>query len=263
MIGSLLDLHKYPIDRPGSPQYQALVERCRRDLARDGMFNLEGFLKDGGARSAVGEIEPVMRAASFLHKRQHNIYFRKEIEGLTPDHPALRLCETINHTVCGDQLPDSIVGRIYEFAPLVRFLSDAMDKPQLYLMDDPLARINVMAYRDGEALNWHFDRSEFTVTLLLQAPSGGGDFQYRSDLRSDDDPNYAGVARLLEGNDPQMRTLKMAAGTLNVFRGKNTAHRVSTIRGERERLVTVFSYYERPGVMFSEEERIGFFGRAA
>jgi hypothetical protein len=31
--------------------------------------------------------------------------------------------------------------------------------------------------------------------------------------------------------------------------------------GDRDRIVAVFSYYERPGVMFSAEERIGFYGR--
>ena len=35
------------------------------------------------------------------------------------------------------------------------------------------------------------------------------------------------------------------------------------VEGERERMIAVFSYYERPGVMFTEEERIGFYGRAA
>ena len=38
-------------------------------------------------------------------------------------------------------------------------------------MDDRIAGANVMTYYDGEARNWHFDRSEFTTTLLLQAPS--------------------------------------------------------------------------------------------
>ncbi|WP_292180397.1 hypothetical protein [Mesorhizobium sp.] len=36
-----------------------------------------------------------------------------------------------------------------------------------------------------------------------------------------------------------------------VFRGKNTAHRVATVEGERERMIAVFSYYEKPSVMFS------------
>ena len=66
------------------------------------------------------------------------------------------------------------------------FLAEVMGKPQLHTMADPLARANVMAYRAGDALNWHFDRSEFTTTLLLQAPDAGGDFQYRRDLRSDE-----------------------------------------------------------------------------
>ncbi len=50
--------------------------------------------------------------------------------------------------------------------------------------------------------------------------------------------------------------------TLNVFRGKNTAHMVSTVRGTRQRIIAVFSYFERPGVVFSREEQIGFYGRA-
>ncbi len=128
-------------------------------------------------------------------------------------------------------------------------------------MTDPLARVNVMAYRAGEALNWHFDRSEFTTTLLLQAPEKGGEFEYRTDLRSANDPNYAGVAELLEGRDPQVQRIRLSAGTLNVFRGKNTAHRVTPVAGRVERFIAVFSYYEKPDVMFSDAERLGFYGR--
>ncbi len=120
-----------------------------------------------------------------------------------------------------------------------------------------------MEYRASEALNWHFDRSEFTTTLLLQAPDGGGNFEYRSDLRSDDDPNYEGVAALLEGRDQKVERLHLSAGTLNVFKGKNTAHRVTPVEGDHARIIAVFSFYDRPGVLFSEEERIGFYGRAA
>jgi hypothetical protein len=259
----ILDLDRYPLDRLDSPVGQALVARCKADLAANGMFNLEGFLRPGALAQAVAELTPVMQTAAFTHRRAHNIYFRKEVPGLPPDHPALRLCETVNHTVCADQIPGTVPVRVYEWPPFAAFLAATMDKPALYTMDDPLARVNVMAYRDGEALNWHFDRSEFTTTLLLQRPEGGGDFEYRTDLRSHDDPNYDGVARLLEGRDPAVKLLRLSAGTLNVFRGKNTAHRVTPVEGDRARIMTVFSFYERPGVRFSEEERIGFYGRAA
>ena len=259
----LIDFDRYPLDREGSGEWAALVEKSRTALAADGMFNLEGFLRPGVAEKAVAEVRPVMETKSHEHRRSHNIYFKPDIPDLAPDHPALRKVETISHTVCADQIPDSVVLSIYQYEPLIRFLAATMDKPRLHAMQDPLARANVMSYRDGEALNWHFDRSEFTTTLLLQAAEQGGDFEYRTDLRSDDDPNYEGVARLLEGRDPQSKIMRVKPGTLNVFRGKNTAHRVTTVRGNRDRMIAVFSYYERPGVMFSPEERLGFYGRAA
>jgi hypothetical protein len=227
------------------------------------MYNLEGLVRPEALVRALAEIKPVMDTLSFVHKRSHNIYFKKEVPGLHPDHPALRLVDTINHTVCCDQIPQSVPTWIYEWPQFAVFLAATLEKETLFTMRDPLARMNVMCYRDGEALNWHFDRSEFTTTLLLQAPDEGGDFQHRAKLRTDTDPNYDGVARLLEGKDNDVKTLKLSAGTLNVFKGKNTLHRVTPCKGPRERYIAVFCYYERPGVMFSKEEQIGFYGRAA
>ena len=258
----ILDLERYPLDKPGSTEWLALVGQCRADLANTGMYNLEGFVRPQALERALREIRPVMDTLSFTHRRLHNIYFKKDVAGLAPDHPALRRVETVNHTVCGDQIPEGVPLWIYEWPQFAVFLAATVDKETLYTMRDSLARVNVMAYREGEALNWHFDRSEFTTTLLLQAPEAGGDFQYRPQLRTDSDPNYDGVARLLTGQDPEVKTLKIAAGTLNVFRGKNTAHRVTPSVGARERVIAVFSYYERPGVMFSRDEQIGFYGRA-
>jgi len=259
----ILDLDRYPLHQPGTNLWLDLVSRCRADLAREGMFNLEGFVKPEALVQAIAEIRPVMDTLSFTHRRRHNIYFRKDIPGLAPDHPALQLCDTVNHTVCADQIMQTVPLWIYEWSHFITFLAAAMGKEALFPARDALARVNVMSYRAGEALNWHFDRSEFTTTLLLQAPEEGGDFVYRSDLRSDDDPNYEGVARLLRGEDPEVKTLKLSAGTLNVFRGKNTAHKVSTVKGDRERLIAVFAYFDRPGVVYSREDQLGFYGRTS
>ena len=168
--------------------------------------------------------------------------------------------ETINHTLCGDQIAEPL-RQIYEWPELAAFLAQVMQKPILYPMDDPLACANVMGYYEGEGLNWHFDRSEFTTTLLLQASRKGGDFQYRQALRSDQDQNYDGIARLLRGEDSEVSTLQLGAGDLNVFKGVNTAHRVTPPVGDRARVITVFTYYETPGRMFSDEENQGFYGR--
>ena len=259
----ILDLDGYPLDRPGSPEWLRLVSRCRADLASDGMFNLVDLMKPAAVARAMEEIRPVMESLSFVHKRSHNIYFKKEVPGLAPDHPALRLVDTMSHTVCGDQISQSVLTWIYEYPQFVVFLAACMEKETLYTMRDPLARLNVMSYREGEALNWHFDRSEFTTTLLLQKPEAGGEFEYRSNMRSDSDPNYDGIARLLEGGGNDVKVMSVNPGTLNVFKGKNTLHRVTPVKGQKDRYVAVFSYYERPGVVFSKEDQLGFYGRAA
>ena len=261
-IEEIVDLERYPLDAPGTDAWSALVSRCRTDLDKNGMFNLEGFLRPAIAEEIAGRIQPVMDTSSFTHARDHNIYFDNDIDGLNSDHPALKKMQTVNHTVCADQIEGNPVMVLYQWQPFIEFLAATMQKAELYPMADPLARVNVMAYHEGEALNWHFDRSEFTTTLLLQSPEKGGEFQYRSDLRTDEDQNFDGVARLLAGLDDQVRNLALAPGTLNVFKGKNTAHRVAPVKGARSRVIAVFSYYETAGKQFTEQERIGFYGRA-
>lgn len=259
----ILNLDTYPLDKPGSPEWQALVQRCREDLARDGMFSLEGLMKPEVAQGAADALAGKFKTESFLHKRAHNIYFKDTVDGLAPDHPALKKVETSNNTLCADQFPGSPVLRLYDWPPFTEFLAATMDKQALYTMDDPLARLNIMSYNADQALNWHFDRSEFTTTMLLQAPEEGGEFIYSPELRSDDDPNYAGVEALLKGEDPNMRSITLAPGTLNIFRGKNSPHRVGTVKGDKARVIAVFTFYERPGMRFTDEENIGFYGRAS
>ncbi|WP_146344646.1 HalD/BesD family halogenase [Phaeobacter marinintestinus] len=258
----ILDLERYPLDRPDTPEWQALVTSCRADLDAGGMFSLDGLMDpDVAADMAVG-LQAAFATESFRHQRDHNIYFRKSVPGLADDHPALTRFHTSNDTLCGDQVAGSAADRLYHWPMFARFLAATMGKPALFPMDDPLAGLNVMSYGEGQALNWHFDRSEFTTTLLLQAPAEGGDFVYRTDLRRDDDPNYEGVARLLRGEDDQVQVLRLKPGTLNVFRGKNTPHRVTPVMGDRARVISVFSFFDTPGVRFTDDERIGFYGRA-
>ena len=261
-IHTLIDLQTYPLDEPGSEPWLALVQRCRADLEAAGMFELPGFLKSQALAECVAKVSPRMASESAEIRREHNIYFLDRVEGLPDDHPALRKITTINHTLCADQLRDTPLTQVYEWPQFRQFIAATMQLPVLHVMDDELARVNVLSYRPGEALNWHFDRSEFTTTLLLQRAGKDGMFQYRRGLRTDSDPNYEGVARMLTGQDPEVTSADLEPGALNVFRGRNTAHRVTTVAGDQERLVAVFSLYEKPGVRFTETENLGFYKRA-
>jgi hypothetical protein len=68
---------------------------------------------------------------------------------------------------------------------------------------------------------------------------------------------------MIAGNDPEVISVDVEPGALNVFRGHNTAHRVTTVSGDKERMVAVFSLYEKPGVRFSNSENMGFYRRTS
>ena len=263
LMHEILDLDRYPLHAPASDGWGLLVEQCQHALACDGMFSLEGLLRQSIAEQSVEHLEPKFDGESFHHVRDHNIYFENNVPNLTEHHPALQRVRTSNYTLCGDVLLGEPVHRLYHWPKFATFLAAVMGKEILYTMEDELAGLNVMSYQQGQQLNWHFDRSEFTTTMLLQSPDSGGEFMYRSDLRTDAEPNYEGVAKLLRGEDNKVRKLTLSPGTLNVFKGKNTLHRVTPVQGPKSRVIAVFSFYEKTGVRFSEQERIGFYGRAS
>ena len=65
----------------------------------------------------------------------------------------------------------------------------------------------------------------------------------------------------MQHDNPDRQQLVVSPGNLNVFRGKNTLHRVSPVKGSRDRIIAVFSYYETKGVQVSDEEYLGLYGR--
>ena len=198
-----IDLDRYPIDRPESTETTCPHRKCEgRTGARRHVQS--GRLSQARRRppSAIAEGEADARSGFLQHTREHNIYFKPSDRRLAGRPSGARKVKTTNHTICTDQLAGSLVRRSMSTRPGGFSRRQSWRSLTLHIMADPLAGANVMAYRDGEALNWHFDRSEFTTTLLLQKPEAGGEFEYRTDLRSDSDPNYDGVARLLLGADP-------------------------------------------------------------
>jgi len=262
VIDAIVDTERYPFGDLEQPRTRALIERCRASLAETGTFSLEGFLREETLAEAVDQIAPLMARAAHRHVARHNVYFTDHVPDLPAGHGALVPLESANYTLTCDQLQDTHVRKVYEWDALLGFLVAVLDRPNLYRMDDPLARLNVMGYGEGDALNWHFDRSQFTVTLLLQQSREGGVFEYRRHLRTDTEPRYEAVARLLAGEDREVRALPLPAGTLNVFAGRYAAHRVTPVLGARQRMVAILSYVEEPDMAFSAEDRIRFYGRS-
>ena len=100
------------------------------------------------------------------------------------------------------------------------------------------------------------------MTLLLQAPRNGRQFQYVRDLRDADagDMNYQGVGDVLDGRTAPF-DLAISPGTLVLFRGRNSIHRVTPTIGPLTRILVVLAYNNVPGISLSEAARMTFFGR--
>ena len=97
---------------------------------------------------------------------------------------------------------------------------------------------------------------------MIQTPNDGGIFEYVKDVRDADsgEMNYAHSGAIIDGNVP-VKTLAMDAGTLVLFRGRNSMHHVTPVKGARTRMLVVLAYNTRPGVSLSESARMTFFGR--
>ena len=70
------------------------------------------------------------------------------------------------------------------------------------------------------------------------------------------------VTGLLDGKRDGVVELPFSAGTLLIFGGNQTIHRVTRVQGERPRLVPVLCYSENPGQVNSESVRQLFWGRS-
>ena len=61
--------------------------------------------------------------------------------------------------------------------------------------------------------------------------------------------------------EPQ--TLSMRPGTLVLFRGRDSIHRVTPTEGDRQRILVVLAFNAEEGIALSEKARMTFFGRLA
>ncbi len=255
-----VDLERYPIDRLDSPEGQALVARCQADMVARGVSQLPGFLTP----LAIGEILATARQLSpqgWASESTHNVYFTPLAEA-SPHSSDSMPQRSAKRAIAYDLVPADLPLRVvYESAALTEFVRRVLHKPALYRSADPLDALEIAVFEPGQELGWHFDNSEFSITIMLQMPDGGGEFQFLRALRSDDDANEHGVLGVLKGDHGAVETLPSAPGTLALFHGYHAMHRVTAVQGSRPRINTVLTYGEQPDMTLSPLTQKLFYGR--
>ncbi len=261
-LGQIVDLDRYPIDRLDSSGGEALVAEARAALGELGACDLRGFLRPEAIAAAV-EGALAVRDKAYRTEQTHDVEFSGlAADSLAEDDPRRTRIRSGKEGTALDDIPaDSPVRTLYESGELLRFVAAALERDPLYRSEDPLGAMNYMYYAPGDELGWHFDGADFVVTLLLQAPEAGGTFEYAPMLRSEDDRNDAGVRDLLAGDRGPIRTMSGEPGTLALFRGHWSPHRVTPIEGSRVRINAVLSYAGAPGHRLNAETYRLFYGR--
>ena len=256
MLEDVVNLNEVPIDDA------EFTEKCRRELHQKGVVTLHNFLKRETVDELVKEAK-IQSSLAYFTNSTHNVYLTPKNESLGSEHVFNRQLNSSKGCITTDQIPEySKLKELYFSDIFKNFISNVVNEEALYEYADPLSSINVHYAAEGQELNWHFDNSKFAITLLLQAPDRGGNFEYVSDLRNAEknEMNFIGVESVLSGKTAINR-LDTRPGTLILFRGKNSIHRVTPTEGPRERILVVLAYNSKAGISLSESARMTFFGR--
>lgn len=258
----LIDRDRYPIEDLSRPACRALVARCRAELAERQVCVIPGFI-DADALERMAAEAAAATADGYRRPGLRTCYVQSAPDPDWPDdHPGRRLLVHQTKIAAYDQIRGwSLIDRLYRWAPLRALAAAILGKQRLYLNDCPFQSLNLIALEAGDESGWHFDPdNEYTITLLLQAAEAGGEFEIAPKLRSETDPAFDAVHRVLDGARAGVVRVERAPGSLVVFHGHHSLHRVTPVEGGRVRLVAVMGYEERPGVVGAAEMNVAICG---
>lgn len=258
IIEDIVDLVSHPIAK------QKFVAQCRTTLDHDGVLVLSDFIKPSAVDAMLLESEAGLDQAYFC-AQSHSVYLTPPDPSFSESHPLNRKVVSSKGCICDDVIGKSSPLRtLYDDPGFRRFVASVTGQAELHSYADSLSSINIHYANRNEELGWHFDNSSFAITLLIQKPDAGSRFEYITNLRNADtgEMNFEGVEALLDG-ELKPDALSMEAGTLVLFRGRNSIHRVSPNESDKIRMLAVLAYNEKVGVELSESARMTFYGRLA
>lgn len=233
----------------------------RRQFDESGICVLEEFLASQAVDALLKDIAPLVCDA-YVSTTYSTVYLRPADRGFPAGHPRRLEQLTRVGTVAEDQLSlTSPLRKIHESTAFRRLVGAIVGVSSLHGYVDGLSSVNVLVFQAGHELGWHFDEAEYAVTLLLKAAAAGGVFQYAPNLRSCNGENFANVRQLLGGGGVVHSLDPLRAGTLLLFRGRYSLHRVTPVSAGAPRIVAVLSYDSKPDRRLSTHDRELFFGR--
>jgi hypothetical protein len=237
----------------GLDAVSADIGRYQRELRERGVSVIPGFVPPDVIAAMVEECDALADEA-FHQDVMGTPYLELPDDGWPDGHPRVTWARSAVHTIGYDQFPGgSRIRDLYERNDLLAFLGTVLGREPLYRYADPIGALNVAVMVDGDVLDWHFDQTDFVVSLAIQSSDRGGDFENVALVREPDDEHYDEVADVLAGRARDRVVVEsMTPGTLMLFEGRHSLHRVTTVDGTTPRYVALFGYDTKPDTMSSD-----------
>jgi len=266
-ISDFVDLDRYPITDLTSPAGRELITRMHEEMADTGACCLREFVRPEALNILQSEAESLAHLAYGGPAEVTPYFFNYAIgegKNYPSDHPTRRTSPRRLGQVAGDLIPDETqLRKIHNSPQLMIFLAKALGEQSLYPLDDRQQSLNISVMEENGCQQWHFDRGKSVITLLAQAPEGGGLFEYVPNIRSEQSENFDAVSQVLDGHRENVRSVELTAGTLMLFRGHYSIHRVTPVMGTRRRLQLIFAYADQPNLKGSaDSSRLHYGARA-
>jgi hypothetical protein len=263
MSAHIVNTALYPLDQLDSSEGQALLDRVRGRLQQNGSCTLPDFVAADVLQQMASEASSIAHLA-YPGPTEVSPYFFNyrlgEGEPLADTHPLRRKGKRQLAQVATDLIPtDFMLSQLHHSLLMLGFLSAVLEQP-VYQSRDPYQSLNISVMDEGGCQQWHFDGGNMVTTLLLQEPEGGGVFEYAPSIRSDDDENFAAVQAVLDGNSDRVIQNPLRAGTLSLFRGHYSMHRVTEVVGKHQRLQAILGYSTNPAMFGKLESSILHYG---
>ena len=257
----LVDLEAYPIYDLNHPKTAQILKKAQSQLDSLGAAEMPGFLTPKGISQMELESSQLEKSA-FWNALVGNAYL-DEPENSLPENHVRRWTETTSLGAVGyDQFPkEFLLRKIYEWPHFMEFIRTLLGLPKLYQYADPMGALNLSVMKKDDYLRWHFDQSDFVTSLSVRNSEKGGAFEYVLRIRAPRQENYEAVQSILKGNRERVIHIPNCPGTLLVFQGRYSLHRVTKIEGETSRLMGLLGYAAEPNVMSTEYLRKIRYGR--
>jgi len=236
---------------------ESITSRAFAEMRTNGVCVLPGFITNEAVADIVREVEALTPLAHRSAPRR-NPYLTAANGANTH---AVELHDSLEVLAYDHFDPAGTLRSLYESDDVLHFVRRCLGLDVLHRYADSFGALNVSIMRDGDVLDWHFDMTDFVVSIALQSAASGGDFENAANIRGNDDDDQA-VAAVLRGDaQERVRIEPMTPGTLMLFNGRRSMHRVTPIKGMTPRFVALLAYDTKPGTDSTDALKLSRYGR--